>query len=219
MVNTIHLPYIFKPFTCNNLIRLGKEYDGGYLVNELDVKRTNSLIGFGVGYDLSFEEDFYKINSCEVNLYDREVYTSANKDFNIVKGYVIDDIPITEIFANKNKVFLKCDIEGGEYLLCDYLINNSHLFTGVSIEFHDIHIYENFNKLTNFISKFRLPLIHFHVNNAFYIKVGDEKILPSVVELSFSSSDNLFYNDQIKLPHKLDMRNLIHDIDFNITFD
>ena len=57
------------------------------------------------------------------------------------------------------------------------------------------------------------------MNNAFYIKVGDEKIIPSVVELSFSSSDNLFYNDQIKLPHKLDMRNLVHDIDFKIIFD
>lgn len=218
MVNVMNLPSILKPFTCKNLIRLGKDHDGGYLVNELDIKRTNHLIGFGIGSDISFENDFVKINECEVNLYDRDINVLSEK-FNLIKKYVLKDISLNDIFSNKIKIFLKCDIEGEEYDLCNFLINNYQLFTGVVIEFHDIHRYENFNKLTNFISKFKLSLVHFHVNNNFFIKVGEEKIIPSVVELSFSSSDNVFYDEDIKLPHKLDMRNKVDEIDFNIIFD
>lgn len=219
MVNDIHLPSILKPFTCKDLIRLGKNNDGGYLINEIDVKRTRHLISFGVGSDISFEEDFTDIKDCEVNLYDRNINVSSNKKFNLNEKYVLKDVSPNHVFSNITKIFLKCDIEGDEYDLCNFLINNYQLFTGVVIEFHDIHRYENFNKLTNFISKFKLSLVHFHVNNNFFIKVGDEKIIPSVVELSFSSSDNVFYDEDIKLPHKLDMRNKIDEIDFNIIFD
>lgn len=218
MVNVMNLPSILKPFTCKNLMRLGKDHDGGYLVNELDVKRTDHLIGFGIGTDISFENDFVKINECDVNLYDKNIDIPINNHYKVFRQNIIHDISLQDIFKDKHKVFLKCDIEGDEYLLCDFLINNSHLFTGLVVEFHDIHNYKNFDKLTNFIGKFSLPLVHTHVNNHFYIKV-DSKNIPSVVELSFSSSDNLAYDANIKLPHKLDMRNKIDEIDFYIQFD
>lgn len=217
MVNKIELPLILKPFSCKNLIRLGKDYDGGYLINELDVKRSNHLIGFGVGTDVSFENDFNEIHKCNTYLYDKNINVSLNNEYKVFQKNVIDDVSLEEIFSDKHKIFLKCDIEGGEYLIIDFLINHQHLFTGAVMEFHDIHNYENFNILTNFISKFKLPLIHTHINNHFYIKM-DDKVIPSVIELSFSSSDNLIYDSAIRLPHKLDMRNKIEDIDFDINF-
>ena len=39
----IQLPKIFKPFECNQLVRLGKDGDGGYLVNMHDVEKSNLL--------------------------------------------------------------------------------------------------------------------------------------------------------------------------------
>ena len=44
----IQLPKIFKPFECNQLVRLGKDGDGGYLVNMHDVEKSNLLISLGI---------------------------------------------------------------------------------------------------------------------------------------------------------------------------
>ena len=41
-----------------DLIRLGKNNDGGYLVSEKDIKHTKNLISLGVSFDISFEKDF-----------------------------------------------------------------------------------------------------------------------------------------------------------------
>ena len=57
----IKLPKIFRPFECLQLIRLGKDNDGGYIVNKHDVDKTDLLISFGIGNDWSFEKVFLKI--------------------------------------------------------------------------------------------------------------------------------------------------------------
>ena len=46
----------------NDLIRLGRNEDGGYIVSESIIKSSNYLLAFGMGADWSFEEDFLKLN-------------------------------------------------------------------------------------------------------------------------------------------------------------
>jgi len=50
----------FKPKFLNDLIRLGREFDGGYLVNERAICASRYLLAFGINDDWSFEEDFLK---------------------------------------------------------------------------------------------------------------------------------------------------------------
>ena len=67
---TVTLPKIFQPYYCNNLVRLGKNHDGGYLVNEQDILKTKTLLSFGIGEDWSFEEQFTNLNNCPLIAYD-----------------------------------------------------------------------------------------------------------------------------------------------------
>ena len=40
-----------KPVKSNNLIRLGRRHDGGYIVDSKIVKKCNTLVTFGLGPD------------------------------------------------------------------------------------------------------------------------------------------------------------------------
>lgn len=56
-------PIIFKPKKKFKLIRLGRDYDGGYLIGDNSLQNTKTLISFGINDDWSFEKDFIKKNS------------------------------------------------------------------------------------------------------------------------------------------------------------
>ena len=77
------LPKILKPKKSPNLIRLGRDNDGGYLVSEKTVNESKTLISFGILDDCSFENDFKKINPVSIFCYDNTV----NKSFWIKKIY------------------------------------------------------------------------------------------------------------------------------------
>ena len=54
------LPNIYKPTKQYELIRIGKDNDGGYLCGTKNIKSANTLISFGISEDWSFEKDFLK---------------------------------------------------------------------------------------------------------------------------------------------------------------
>ena len=56
------LPKDFKPKFKTQLIRLGNLYDGGYVISEKALSETDTLLGFGLNDDWSFEESFRKYN-------------------------------------------------------------------------------------------------------------------------------------------------------------
>ena len=56
------LPNEFKPENEYDLIRLGQDNDGGYLVEKKSFENTECLISLGINDDWSFEEDFLKKN-------------------------------------------------------------------------------------------------------------------------------------------------------------
>jgi hypothetical protein len=212
------LPKILQPFYCADLIRIGKNNDGGYLVNKQDIIKSDRLVSFGIGDDISFEQDFYSFNSCDIEAYDGTVdkpasFFEGNKEFykkNIYRNTI-------DCILNRSNTFLKCDIEGSEYDILDYLISNSNLFSGIVIEFHEINKYVLFNELTNFISKTNLKLVHVHANNNSYIETPTE-IIPDCLELTFTSSNNIEYKKHIALPHTLDMPNEVSRLDIPIVF-
>ena len=70
------LPKQFKPNHLYDLIRLGRNNDGGYLVGKNSVLNTSALISFGIHDDCSFEKDFKNLNPTKVLCFD---YTVDNK--------------------------------------------------------------------------------------------------------------------------------------------
>jgi FkbM family methyltransferase len=68
------LPLNFKPKKKFELIRIGKNNDGGYLCGLNSVRMSKNLISLGVFDDISFEKNFRKLNNnCKINFYDKYV--------------------------------------------------------------------------------------------------------------------------------------------------
>jgi FkbM family methyltransferase len=220
----VTLPKVLMPYYCSDLIRVGKDNDGGYLVNKKDIDKSSTLLSFGVGEDISFEKEFTnRSNSCNLIAYDSTVQNYHNTFFSDNKELVRENVGIhnlRSIIGEKKQVFLKCDIDGSEYEILYDLASLSDKFTGLVIEFHDVSKYTNFNEIANFISKFELRLVHTHINNYSYTVIKDTNVfVPNVIELTFSSSkENTMLKRNVDLPHLLDMPNNPNDGDFMIRF-
>ena len=63
--------FTFKP--AKDLVRLGKKNDGGYLVSQSDIVKSDALIGLGISDDWSFEENFVKQKDMPVYAYDASI--------------------------------------------------------------------------------------------------------------------------------------------------
>ena len=225
------LPKSFKFKQANDLIRVGKDNDGGYLISKNDLLKSDFLLSLGICDDWSFEKHFLKINKIPLHAYDASLDYNFLRNRNVSIIHKIKQIfPYKNFFKGKNihfrkfiginnnkegfytlssvldnlefkAIFLKIDIEGSEYRVLDSIISNQNKLSGLVIEFHDCDI--NLSKIEWFIKNFNLKLVHIHANNHGLVDL--EKKMPLVLELTFSKFCEL--NDQLKLPHPLDMRN------------
>lgn len=64
------LPGDLRFRACDDLIRLGVQSDGGYLVSAADVDRAKLLLGFGINTDWTFEMDFHDRNPVPIVAFD-----------------------------------------------------------------------------------------------------------------------------------------------------
>ena len=67
------LPNFFSIRQSTDLVRIGRDYDGGYLVSKSDIEQSDLLLGFGINDDWSFEEDFLSQKKVSVTAYDASV--------------------------------------------------------------------------------------------------------------------------------------------------
>ena len=52
-----------KPIHVTDLIRVGRDNDGGYIVPKSIILKSKSLLSYGINKDWSFEKDFYNLNN------------------------------------------------------------------------------------------------------------------------------------------------------------
>ena len=71
------LPAFLKYKTANDLIRVGRNNDGGYLVSKLDIEASDLLIALGISNDWSFEKGFVAIKKAPVLAYDASISGSV----------------------------------------------------------------------------------------------------------------------------------------------
>jgi hypothetical protein len=184
-------------YAFDNKIRLGVNTDGGYVIGELDTL-YDCYISAGISGEESFTKDFInKYNMHEYNSFgfDGTItnypynYTT-NISFikkNINKYNDNNNTNLSFLIEKYNNIFLKMDIEGGEYPWLLSLDQNSlQKFKQICIEFHGINdntwgcTYADkikcLEKLTN-----THYLIHAHGNN--YAKITNN--IPDVLELTY----------------------------------
>ena len=73
------LPIEFKPQNEYELIRLGQDNDGGYLVDKKSIDNSKSLITLGLGFDWTFEKNYHALTDQPVYCYDHSVNYSTIK--------------------------------------------------------------------------------------------------------------------------------------------
>ena len=69
----IKISNLFYPKFKSNLLRLGRNFDGGYIVEKNSIKQSEILLSFGLSDDWTFEEDYSKLGENKVYCYDYSV--------------------------------------------------------------------------------------------------------------------------------------------------
>jgi mannosyltransferase OCH1-like enzyme len=219
--------------TNNNLIRVGPNGDGGYVIPEICIQSSSSLFTYGVGYEVNFENQY-------VNEYERPVYmfdhTIPIIDYgNSLINFYSEGLGIgdnCDDFLNhykklniQEKIFLKIDVEGAEYSFFENtnIKEISSIVTGFCIEVHNLDkkdIRERFTQIFNQIEKY-FTLVHIHANNFGDVFELDGFNLNSVFELTYINKNFVLHEEdsQIEYPiQNLDYPNTESYYDFDYGF-
>ena len=230
----LNLISLLTPYNISSpKIRLGPNYDGGYVISQIALEKCSSLFTYGVADDIRYEEDFSSKYNKPSYLFDHTINKSPwEKDLlkYTPEGLGFDDkckdfLDHYEQFSLKKDVLLKIDIEGNEY---SYFENTdlekiSKVTSGLLLEIHWINtpnILDRFINLMNQLNQYFI-LNHIHGNNYGTVWNYKSYILPNVLELSFI---NKKYNlnpvkDKISYPIlNLDYPNNPSSPDINLDF-
>jgi hypothetical protein len=237
----------FKPKHNYLLERIGKENDGGYLINSEAILKSDYLLSFGIFDDWSFEKNFIKYNkSAKIFCYDDII--SFNFIFiRSIKKIILDLIKLkfSNIFRNlytildyifiNNKIkFYKKKITTGD--IQEIIKNLDKVFLKVDIEGSEYDILEDIlkvqNKMSALIIEFhdidknravienfiqRLELNLTHIHPNNYGKL-DKNNDPIIIELSFEKYPKIL-DGNVKLPNILDQKNNPKKNDIFIKFN
>lgn len=169
-------PYLFdinslKVYDLNiNKLRIGnKNGDGGYVIIPQD--NYDLFLSGGISYDISFEEEFINMYNIDCEAFDGSVsgIPTKNNHINFHKKYIGNCNSDTEtnlhsFIENSNNIFLKMDIEGGEFPFFSSLTDDQLIkFKQIVIEIHFPNTKEKFD-IINRLSKYHY-LVHIHGNN------------------------------------------------------
>jgi len=108
------------------------------------------------------------------------------KHFTLIKKYLGTQFTISELMKTyasslqQGEVFLKLDIEGFEYELLDGILENKTMFGGICIEFHNLEIASNIEKIKSFLQALSFDIVHISINEACMA----EGQYPSLLEIS-----------------------------------
>ena len=90
----------FRPKGAFDLIRIGRENDGGYLVEKKSIDNAKTLLSFGICDDWSFEKHFLSINRIPLKAYDPTTSRTAflkNAIFALLQGIIFFWRPLSNI--------------------------------------------------------------------------------------------------------------------------
>lgn len=205
------------------LIRLGPEGDGGYLIPDV-LSEIDTCFSPGVGKINGFENDIMKRN-IKVFMADKTVEKPIllNDNYEFLKknlGSYADEQTITlDEWINNTKVnkgiLIQMDIEGSEYEVINNLTEeNLKKIKVMIIEFHhfdQVITKIGYKVIQNVLKKILkyFDVAHIHPNNCCEILKMDKIIIPSTLEVTFLNKKLTLKKEKIlNLPHKLDFKNI-----------
>lgn len=233
-VDVDHLAHFFetiRPVSTNHeLIRVGGETDGGYLVPD-DLEDVVACFSPGVSTVAEFELGMANRGiPCFLADYSVEKPPIQNKLFHFEKkflGSTEDSVFVTlegwvqRNAPNRGDLILQMDIEGAEYgVVFDTSAETLRKFRILVIEFHELHaLFEKRGseliRLT-FMKLLRdFDIVHIHPNNGAQPRAYGEYQVPPMLEITFLRKDRISARGRAtEFPHRLDRSNFTGYDDF-----
>jgi hypothetical protein len=177
--------------------RLGPPEDGGYVAPSIVLEQCSALLTYGVGHDIRYEEDFVKKYNKKAYLFDHTIGREQWSQ-NMIEYYPEGlgfEANCKEWYTHceeldlENNIFLKIDIEAGEY---DYFkktniskMNDKVL--GLLLEIHWIDNEQYRQSAIDLLHKLEdgFILSHIHGNNWGELWNYEGHEVPKVLELTF----------------------------------
>ena len=205
------------------LKRVGRDYDGGYIVPEKSLQMADALLGYGIADDPSFEEAFSDTYKRPSYGFDGGVASvpSKNKLFTFFRECISSDQflygnqmssgkvstftqQLDRLGLKGKKVFVKMDIEGAEYEAFPDILAHADQITGIAFELH----FRSLPALRKAVALLKeldqqFILVHVHGNNSgktFSTKGMTGKI-PYTLELTYINK-NLVTRFEVALNQK-----------------
>lgn len=232
-LDVLDLLSLLKPIKTNHeLIRIGGDGDGGYLIPN-DLVGIDSCFSPGVSNVADFENDLTKKGiKCFLADFSVDAPPIKNKLFDFEKKYI--GIKNNEVFmtlenwvelkaSNKIDFILQMDIEGSEYPV---ILNTEELFFSkfriILIEFHglgQIFTKKGYEFIRSVFSKLlkNFDIVHIHPNNCCGTARHKDIVIPRVMEFTFLRKDRITHRSPAKIfPHPLDRKNVVSCPDIHL---
>ena len=224
---------LLKPIKTNhNLIRVGGDTDGGYLIPN-DIENISACFSPGVSDNANFENDLTKKGiKCFLADYSVEKPPKNNPLFDFEKKYLSDinnEMNLTlknwvELKApNQYDFILQMDIEGSEYpVIANTPEEVLNKFRILVIEFHGLDSLFDRVKFNSIELSFKkilknFEVVHIHPNNCIKPTICNGIIIPPYMEFTFLRKDRITTKSNCTIfPHKLDRPNIASFNDFSL---
>jgi len=202
-------------------VRLGKDFDGGYVIADIPNVNYSLLLACGICNDISFENDFlnkYPNTTCYAYDGTINMLPQQNNKIIFVKkniGYENDNniTNLNDMIYENTGIFIKMDIEGSEIPWLKTLSNQQlNKFEQIVLEFH-FPFNDNEKNVFDKINKNHY-LIHFHGNNCCGTRLHNDVIIPNVFECTYLHKKYFTSVPELNtdpIPGVLDMKNMYHD--------
>ena len=212
-------------------IRLGKDYDGGYVVPVAAMESADALMGYGIADDISFERDFsqrfdkpsfgfdcgvgkIETGDSRCHFFSECIGTSDYLYRNQKSSGRIASFSqqLQRLRLADKKVFIKMDIEGAEFEVMDDILKHSQNITGMVLEIHIPN--GNPEKVSKSLSSINrhFTLVHLHGNNSsdsFFKTKYSTHPVPYLLELSYVNNNLVNFSEvskNQKHPRSVDQR-------------
>lgn len=203
------------PVVVPDLIRLGRDHDGGYVISASSMMCAQGMLSLGVNDDWSFDQHWLKFKPDDrVHAYDGTISPSRmdpalRNQYQAFFGNDAEHVPVNiastpglgqssfddaMLRMNRDAVFIKMDIEGGEWQLTDCIMAHAAQITGLVVEFHNTARLRELFCAT--VKRYQecFHVVHIHPNTS--CSYADDGF-PTVVEFSFVRHD-LVHNIQTR---------------------
>lgn len=221
----------FKIYSFDKKKRFGVPLDGGYVIADIG-NIYDCYISAGVSWEESFSRDFisyYGMNDHNSFAYDGTIHAypynyTTNINFtrknigNTCNDRVTD---LKKVIESKKNIFLKMDIEGGEYDWIPCLTTDElNKFAQIVIEYHGInddsydHSFDIKNKCFEKMCHTHYP-IHAHGNTC----GGITGKIPDVLEITYLRKDLLLDPNPNKDPLPISGLDFKNDTSKNYDYD